>query len=207
MQPLALLLENVRGLLLGEARRYFDDTIIGPLAAIGYDVQWRVINAADYGVPQRRERVFVVGFRRSLNIAWRWPAPTHRNRWRTVRAAIDGLPAPANVTGRCDVANHFATPGAKYYASRPYHEHALDAPAKTLTTSWQKAKLRDDGGQLRYLTLREIARLQTFPDAWRFTGSYTERLRQLGNAVPVELARRLARGIAEALGDYSARIR
>ncbi len=198
--PRALLLENVKGLLMGRARAYFDH-VLGEIAALGYDVRWRLINCADYGVPQKRERVFIVGFQRALGIDWKWPAPTHQGRWRTVREALAGLPSPSNVTGRCEVPNHFANPGAKHYESRPDLEHELDAPAKTIRTGWQTVKLRDTDGRLRYLTLREVARLQTFPDTWKFAGSYDERLRQLGNAVPVDVACVLAAGIGHAVGD------
>ena len=157
--PRAVLLENVKGLLLiGRTRAYFG-RILGEIAALGYDVRWRLINSADYGVPQKRERVFIVGFQQALGVDWKWPAPTHQGRWRTVREALAGLPPPANVTGRCEVPNHFAKPGAKHYESRPELELELDAPAKTIRTSWQSVKLRDTDGRVRYLTLREVARL------------------------------------------------
>jgi site-specific DNA-cytosine methylase len=74
--PRAVLLENVKGMLVGDARAYFD-YVVGRLGQLGYDVSWRVVNCADYGVPQRRERIFIVCFRRDLEVDWTWPVPTH----------------------------------------------------------------------------------------------------------------------------------
>jgi DNA (cytosine-5)-methyltransferase 1 len=75
-RPRALLLENVSGIRKGEALHDFD-SIVGRIQQFGYDVEWRLINCADYGVPQRREPVFIVGFRRDLGVRWAWPEATH----------------------------------------------------------------------------------------------------------------------------------
>ena len=121
--------------------------------------------------------------------------------WVTVRDGLRGLPDPAT-TSKSRFANHNFYPGA-----RAYHGHTgsrLDLPAKTL-------KAGDHGvpggenmlcpdGSVRYLTLREAARLQTFPDTWHFQGTWIQAMRQLGNAVPVELARVLAESVLSALG-------
>jgi DNA (cytosine-5)-methyltransferase 1 len=74
--PRALLLENVSGMLMAEAREYFDN-VVAQINRLGYETSWKRVNCADHGVPQRRERVFIVGFHRSLGIRWTWPAPTH----------------------------------------------------------------------------------------------------------------------------------
>jgi DNA (cytosine-5)-methyltransferase 1 len=208
----------------------------GRAAGLHYQVLVRVLNAADYGVPQRRERVFIVGFRADLGIQWNFPEPTHsadglfwaqwqggeywekhkvsrRSRpqddkaaaraatlrekptlapWRTVRDAIADLPDPElRPAAAAAYSNHRFQPGA-----RSYHGHTgspLDEPAKTLKAGDHgvpggENMLRRPDGSIRYFSVRESARLQTFPDQFLFHGSWSETMRQLGNAVPVELA-------------------
>lgn len=205
-----------------------------------YRLVTRVLNAADYGVPQRRERVFLVGFRSDLDVEWAFPEPTHSQDaliweqtwscaywkrhgisnpgrklpesigpraeklkekpvlapWRTVRDAIFDLPDPErNPLAATQYPNHRFQGGARCY---PGHTGSpLDEPAKTLKAGvhgvpgGENMLLRPDGS-VRYLTVRESARLQMFPDNFVFHGSWTETMRQLGNAVPVGLAELLA---------------
>ncbi len=221
------------------------------LFGLTYNVVPTLVNAADYGVPQKRERVFIVGFRSDLGIEWSFPKPTHtldallhdqwvtgdywdrhevakRDRpefperlesrvrklaswsllidekpWRTVRDALQGMPDPRSKRPSI-FNNHGFQDGA-----RPYPGHTgspLDLPAKTL-------KAGDHGvpggenmmvletGEVRYFTARESARLQTFPDGYVFRGSWSEIMRQLGNAVPVALGRRVAASVAERIAE------
>lgn len=215
-----------------------------------YNVVFRLLNAANYGVPQRRERVFFVGFRSDLGMRWsfpegdysenallrsQWitgeywerhavpkrerPSLTDRNAdrverlrgdylfdagkrpWLTVRDAIADLPDPEKKS-KHDIANHGFNPGARSY---PGHTGSpLDEPAKTLKAGdhgvpgGENMLARVDGS-LRYFTVREAARLQTFPDDYTFRGAWTEAMRQLGNAVPVRLAETVARSVAGTL--------
>jgi DNA (cytosine-5)-methyltransferase 1 len=210
-----------------------------------YRLVRRVLNAADYGVPQRRERVVFVGFRSDLGIKWNFPEKTHSfesllwdqcrsheywdqhrvpfehktydvraeikaarlperpttARWRTVRDAIDDLPDPVLSCSR-GVPNHKYQAGARSY---PGHTGSpLDEPAKTLKAGvhgvpgGENMLLKPDGS-VRYFTVRESARLQTFPDDYELHGSWTEAMRQLGNAVPVQLAHVVAKDVAEHL--------
>ena len=208
-----------------------------------YNIVIRLLNAADYGIPQRRERVFIVGFRADLGIEWCFPEPTHaqdallwsqwrtgdywdlhkvasRRRpqggkgklrgqslterpeleaWRTVRDAISDLPDPeTQPTAASKYPNHRFQAGARGY---PGHTGSpLDEPAKTLKAGdhgvpgGENMLLRPDGS-VRYFTVRESARLQTFPDEFLFHGSWTETMRQLGNAVPVKLAAIVAESV------------
>lgn len=221
------------------------------ISGLTYNVVPTLVNAADFGIPQKRERVFIVGFRSDLSVEWSFPRSTHtldallhaqwvtgdywerhgiarRNRpalppafesrvrkmaamalfseerpWRTVRDALEGLPDPR---GRrtVHVHNHNFQDGARVY---PGHTGSpLDLPAKTL-------KAGDHGvpggenmmvlptGDVRYFSARESARLQTFPDGYVFRGSWSEIVRQLGNAVPVSLGRQVAASVAEALAE------
>ncbi len=193
----------------------------------------RVLNAADFGVPQKRERVFFIGFRSDVGADWAFPTATHSlealrfdqsergsyfdmhrlprrmrrsigggsaNRhelglepWRTVRDALVGLPDPRLAAAQTpNWLNHRFQPGAKAY---PGHTGSpIDLPAKALKAGvhgvpgGENMVVLDDGS-VRYFTVRESARLQTFPDSYAIEGSWSEAMRQLGNAVPVELAR------------------
>jgi DNA (cytosine-5)-methyltransferase 1 len=222
----------------------------GRASGLTYHVVHRVLNAADYGIPQKRERVVFVGFRGDLGVEWSLPEATHsldallwarnsgdywerhgiaqrRRRlatrlvgrarrievqpreyaWRTVRDAIGDLPDPENdPLASATVPNHRFQPGARSY---PGHTGSpLDEPAKTLKAGvhgvpgGENMLIRPDGG-LRYFTIRESARLQTFPDNFRFHGAWSEAMRQLGNAVPVELAEIVARDVHRRLSASS----
>jgi len=212
-----------------------------------YRVVMRLLNAANFGVPQRRERVFLVGFRADLGIEWCFPEKSHdqdallwsqwrsgeywdrhkvarRRRpeggkgkaralslketpqlkpWRTVRDALSDLPDPqTEPRAAAAYQNHRFQPGARSY---PGHTGSpLDEVAKTLKAGdhgvpgGENMLLRPDGS-MRYFTVRESARLQTFPDEFLFHGSWTETMRQLGNAVPVDLAHIVAASIRDHL--------
>jgi DNA (cytosine-5)-methyltransferase 1 len=215
----------------------------GSRSGLTYNVVIHLANAADYGVPQRRERVFFVGFRSDLGLAWSFPRETHsadalawdqyrdssywdRHRigwrerafserararawklrgrpdtkpWATVRDALKGLPDPETEpeASRRHL-NHRFQPGAKSYTG--HTGSPLDEPAKTLKAGvhgvpgGENMLLKPDGS-VRYFSVRESARLQTFPDDFLFHGSWTETMRQLGNAVPVTLARIVAEDV------------
>jgi len=221
----------------------------------GYRVIWRLLNAADYGVPQRRERVFFVGFRSDIQIPWSFPSPTHsrealllsqwttgeywerhgvarRNRpaapprftrrddesslftpakdraaWLTVRDAVSDLGEPAPNASSARFANHVLQPGARSY---PGHTGSpLDEPAKTLKAGDHgvpggENMLRHTNGEVRYFSVRESCRLQAFPDEYIFEGSWTENMRQLGNAVPVTLGEVVMRSVRSAIEKHDA---
>ena len=271
--PKAFVFENVRGLLRESFSEYFDYVIYrlrypeeikganeswkehlarlerihtrGNYPALHYKVLHRLLNAANYGIPQKRQRVFIVGFRSDIEEPWNFPVENHsedallvskwitksywddnrvslrnrplapqteekrlsiivppiQNRWRTVRDAIGGMPAPT-LRGSTRFQGHRYQPGAKPY---PGHTGSLlDSPAKTL-------KAGDHGvpggenmislpdGSFRYFTVRESARLQTFPDDYIFPASWTESMRQIGNAVPVKLAEIVMSSVRDAL--------
>ncbi len=122
--------------------------------------------------------------------------------WRTVRDALAGLPNPRNTHEMHKFHNHRFQKGARTY---PGHTGIpMDLPAKTLKAGdhgvpgGENMMVLHDGS-VRYFTVRESARLQTFPDGYRFHGSWSETMRQLGNAVPVALAQRIGSSVAKKL--------
>ena len=194
--------------------------------SLKYNVKSVVVNAADYGVPQHRHRVFIVGIREDLGREWLPPAPTHSGHalaylqetgeywdkynissadarpirkkaiddgllpWKTVRDALVGLPDPEDST--LDLwLDHKYQPGAKAY---PGHTGSpIDEPSKALKAGVHgvpggENMIRYPDGRVRYFTVREAARIQTFPDNYALHGAWSEAMRQLGNAVPVDLA-------------------
>lgn len=278
LRPRAVIVENVKGLLRKSFDPYFKYIVLSltyPALEPREDEEWSehmarlerhhtsggeqeyrvdydLLNAANYGVPQRRERVFIVAFRSDLGIEWSFlddVSPTHNpdrllwdqwvtgdywerhgvprnNRpripahgesrarslasfesppagepWVTVRDALSDLPNPRSPEAR-SFANHHLNPGARRY---PGHTGSpWDEPAKTLKAGDHgvpggENMVRHRNGRVRYFTAREVARLQTFPDDFVFHGSWSETMRQLGNAVPVRLASAVANSVGEAL--------
>jgi DNA (cytosine-5)-methyltransferase 1 len=281
-RPQAFIFENVKGLTRSTFQTYFSYIFLQlsyPEITSREDESWidhrarlerhhtsgsrsglcyqvlppEVLNAADYGVPQKRERVFFIGFRTDLAANWSFPLATHsreamlwdqyrdtaywerhgvarKNRpidpkaslaasrlreqpmdlpWRTTRDALIGLPEPiANPKATERFADHRFQPGARSY---PGHTGSpLDEPAKTLKAGVHgvpggENMLRRPDGSVRYFTIRESARLQTFPDDFVFHGAWSETMRQLGNAVPVTLAEVIARSVRQELDAIRAR--
>lgn len=174
-----------------------------------YRVHIHQANAANFGVPQQRHRVFFIGFRNDINTEWSFPNETHKDgssvgktrAWRSLSEAISDLPAPSDRVHK-KWHNHILQNGAKSY---PGHTGSpLDRPAKALKAGAHGVPGGENmilfpDGQVRYLTVRESARVQTFPDNYVFLGSWTEAMRQLGNAVPVQLAEIVGRSVAKAL--------
>jgi DNA (cytosine-5)-methyltransferase 1 len=279
LRPLCFLFENVKGLLRQSFATYFHYIILQltyPTMSRGIDEKWqdhqsrlerlhtsaaqvelsyrvvyRLLNAADYGVPQQRHRVFIVGFRADLGKEWSFPMPTHNHdrllwdqwvsgnyweehrlprkkrpemqrgvsrrverlasdfslvappgqRYRTVRDALAGLSDPRR-NGQV-MPNHEFRAGA-----RPYPGHTgsnPDEPSKALKAGDHgvpggENMIAFPDGTYRYYTVRESARIQTFPDDYRFSGSWTEAMRQVGNAVPVKLASVVGKSIRGQLG-------
>lgn len=278
LRPRAFVFENVKGITRQSFANYFQYILLqltfpeivgkggehwtehlarlekhktgGKTEGLKYNVVTRLLNAANYGVPQHRERVFIVGFRSDQNLEWSFPIETHTlddllydqwvsetywerhcisskkrpsppkkhakkikrlgqamlpgmngKPWRTVRDALWGLPDPRS-SEAVDHFNHTFQGGAKAY---PGHTGSpLDLPAKTLKAGdhgvpgGENMMVMPDKS-VRYFTVRESARLQTFPDGYRFHGSWTETMRQLGNAVPVSLARIVGASVAAQL--------
>ncbi len=281
-KPKAFILENVKGLLRKSFKSYFEYIILRlkyPEAyleaseswqehqarlvkihnskeydGVRYNVFTRLLDAANYGIPQRRERVFMIGIREDLNIDWSFPQESHsldsllwsqfvsfdyweahgikpsgiecldkRTRqqicqlleqpnlfspslkpWKTVRDQIGKLPKPdPDGSFNCE---HILREGARSY---PGHTGSyIDMPSKTLKAGDHgvpggENMIRYPDGQIRYYTTFEAKRIQTFPDSYRIFGSWTESMRQIGNAVPVELGYCIASSLTKVLNGRS----
>lgn len=219
--PKMLLMENVKGLLSHDGGRTFE-TIRHEVEKAGYSLQWEIMNASYHGVGQARERIVMIGIRDDLadKIAFEYPKPDDRQM--TLRDALDGVPDSPGVSysekkakvldlvppGGCwidlpqDIAREYMkssydSPGGKRGMARRL---SWDRPCLTLTTSpSQKQTERCHPDETRPLTVREYARVQSFPDDWEFAGGIGSQYRQIGNAVPVEMARRIGVQIVKAL--------
>lgn len=276
LMPKAFIFENVKGLLRKSFAEYFNFIILqltypevplkstdwkenlsilerihteGNYQGLKYNVIFRLVNAANYGVPQKRERVIIVGIRNDLNISWSFPEETccedalawdkyvtedYWNRhgiepgkqdvlimkeekerllkhygifkpmlqpWVTVRDAIKDLPFPTeSITFNSE---HAYRKGAREYAGHTGSD--IDQPSKTIKAGAHgvpggENMIKYADGSVRYYTVLEAKRIQTFPDDYPITGSWTEAMRQLGNAVPVKLAQTIANSLFHAIG-------
>jgi DNA (cytosine-5)-methyltransferase 1 len=271
LRPRAIMLENVRGLRRQSFRPYYEYILLqielphvpprdgesweehkrrllaertvlelhDPSET--YQLQDNLLNSADYGTPQRRERVLMVALRRDLGMTWEFPVGEHSEDrllyeqyitreywtrhgvsprpvpdklakrvqrleshppnglpWRTLRDAIAGMPEPVNSVPADGWDFHIGIPNARVYAGHTGND--LDKPSKTIKAGdhgnpgGEHVLIKDDGS-VRYMTVRECARVQDFPDQYHFAGSRSEAMRQIGNAVPVRLAESVARSI------------
>ncbi len=192
--PKIALFENVRGMLFRN-KAYFEEIVIA-LKELGYIVEWNILNAAHYGVPQRRERLFCVAHQGG----WQWPEKTHLNSPYTAGEALGefAFVAPPNskfLTSSMDEYVKKYEIASKCIRPRDLH---LDAPSRTVTCRNLSAptgdmlRIRLPDGRRRRLTVREGARLQSFPDWFEFQGSEDSQYNQIGNAVPPILAHAVA---------------
>jgi DNA (cytosine-5)-methyltransferase 1 len=204
-KPKYFLAENVKGILsLGQGKVF--EMIVRDFEGVGYRVAHRLLNAADFGVPQKRERVIIVGVREDLNTMYRFPDPTHsefpgtegRLPWVPIGKALSRVPDPDT---EHDLPNHtyskFKLKFNGYLGNR-----AIDPekPAPTVT-----ARGDDKGGVVvlhhpnnqRRMSARELAATQSFDLDFEFCGNRSNVYRQIANAVPPLLAYRIAQNFGE----------
>ncbi|GCL36341.1 site-specific DNA-methyltransferase [Sphaerospermopsis reniformis] len=240
VQPRFFLMENVKGLLSAPLRHRpinqrgkdyppleTDEmpgaalkVVLSEMQAIGYNIVYNLLEAADYGVPQNRERVIFIGSRDGETATF--PIPKYcKNgqtlpKWRTLKNALTGLldvepefmsysenrlkylkllKAGQNWRHLPEDLKKEAMGGAYNSGGGKvgfYRRLSWDKPSPTITTSpHQKATDMCHPVELRCLTVRESARIQTFPDDWIFYGSVSSKYKQIGNAVPVLLAKEI----------------
>ncbi|MEY4589934.1 MAG: hypothetical protein RL497_2010 [Pseudomonadota bacterium] len=277
LTPKAFIFENVKGLLRASFADYFDYIVLRltypgfssaktahwqehlaqlrqingmSYAGVKYDVHFKLMNAADYGVPQTRERVVIVGVRADLGKQWQFPQPTHsedrllwdmyvsgdywlkhkippkqrlplddalnqkinllKNRygffepelkpWLSVRDALNAVPDPRK---KNSIKDHIFKDGARSYAGHTGSDY--DWPAKTIKAGGHgvpggENMIRYADNSIRYFTVYEAKKIQTFPDDFIIQGAWGEAMRQIGNAVPVRLAEILGNQLVKTLG-------
>ncbi len=192
IQPKVFLFENVRN--LAYSHKWYFDLIRDALGKLGYIIEYKCLNAVNYGVPQNRERMIVVGHKSAFRF------PTMQQKKVTVGEAIGDLIDTVEdeskiLTPRQD--EYIAIYEKKSDCINPRDLYP-DRPARTLTcrnlagctSDMQRVRLKD--GRRRRLVVREAARLQSFPDWFEFTGTEIKQFNQIGNAVPPLLAYQLA---------------
>jgi DNA (cytosine-5)-methyltransferase 1 len=231
-RPKFFLAENVPGILSSTHIREFK-LIIRKLSDLGYDIDYSVVDARDYGVPQERRRVIIVGYRESLGLHFGMPPPTHSrfggialdgrktHKWVTLRQEIGDLPGaiPARDKNRANeslvMPNHEYMNGgfSSIYMSRnrkknwddqSYTIQAGGRHAPLHPSSTEMVKIGEDEWTFkssdpifRRLSVRECARIQTFPDDFIFYyENVADGYKMVGNAVPVKLAETIAGKIA-----------
>lgn len=224
LRPKAFIFENVKGLLRKSFANYFEYIVLRltypnfgsegdldwrehlkrlrelsyPLYhGLKYKVQFKLVNAVDFGVPQIRERVFIIGFRSDVGAKWEWPRG--QSRQMTVAQALQGLTDP-----RTDGVpeDHVFIPGARAYAGHTGSD--LNKPSKTIKAGAHgvpggENMIRFPNGEVRYMTVHEAKLIQSFPSSYKICGSWGEALRQIGNAVPVKLAATIGKQVFKAL--------
>lgn len=283
LSPRAFIFENVKGLLRNSFSDYFRYIMLrltfpdaSPLNkkmtwhehlsvlqkldfdnynGIKYRVSKTLVNAANYGVPQCRERVVIVGIRSDHDCTWQFPKPTHSEErllwdkfvtgsywdhhkvakderelcppsmvpkindlqntfgffqpelraWITLRDVLRDVPDPREAHG---ISDHIFRGGARAYVGHTGSD--LDVPAKTVKAGGHgvpggENMIRFRDGSVRYFTVYEAKLIQTFPKAFQITGAWGEALRQIGNAVPVELGRRIGSALIAKLHAESAK--
>jgi len=211
VKPSIFLAENVRGLISHDHGRTLE-TIIAVLSSLDYSVTYQVLNAAYYGVGQKRERDVIIGIKNGTDIHFEYPKPDEQ--MTTLKEALKNCP-PSEGQQYSEKKKKFLAqvpPGGcwvdlpeeaqKEYMGKSFFSGggkrgmarriSWDEPCLTLTCSpSQKQTERCHPDETRPFTVREYARIQSFPDDWEFAGGIGEKYKQIGNAVPVEMAKRI----------------
>lgn len=225
-QPTFFLAENVSGILDPKHSEAFL-AIVKEFEDVGFNVSWRLLNANDYGVPQDRLRVIIVGYRNDLGRAFRFPEPSTERP--VLKDAIWDLKdnaktaRPFNKTNGANlaVANHEYMIGgfSTIYMSRN-RVRSWDEPSFTIQAGGRHAPMHPQAPKMKFieqnkrifvpgkenlyrrLSVRECARIQTFPDNFRFVyNDVADAYKMIGNAVPVEFARVLGTAIKNDLAN------
>lgn len=230
VNPLVCIGENVKGLLSHEKGKTIEG-MISILDEIGYNVvPVRVLKAINYKVPQKRERVILVGIRKDINLKYEYPKP-HNKIYNLIDALKKGELYDSDVPKsegskypdhKKEVLDLVPQKGywrnlpldiQKEYMGKSFYlgggktgiarRIGWDEPSLTLTCSpAQKQTERCHPEETRPFTVREYARIQTFPDDWKFMGSVSQRYKQIGNAVPCNLGEEIGYSMIKFLNDY-----
>lgn len=201
-QPKCFIAENVKGILTANKKAAFP-LILQEFENSGYDVKYTVLNAAEYGVPQKRERVIIVGFRKDLGVDFTFPTPV-------ITAVEEYAPLQAVIEAEVPEKYYFsdkAVAGMMKNRESMNKGRAQDVtkPCNTVGAHLAKVSLNSTdpvllvNGRYRRFTPREVARIQSFPENFRLIGSEAAQYRALGNAIPPVMFWYVARAVAEVL--------
>jgi DNA (cytosine-5)-methyltransferase 1 len=199
VNPKFVMFENVRGMLY--RNKPYLGRIMGHLHDLGYAVDARILQCVNYGVPQRRERLVVVGYR-ELEFSYPQHGPKYTAGAALSDLAVETAPDSKFLTESQDA--YIERYERKSACRRPRDLH-LDAPARTVTcrnlagATGDMMRVRLPDGRRRRLTVREGARLQSFPDWFSFVGTEASQFEQVGNAVPPMFAKAIAREVWAAI--------
>lgn len=230
VQPAICIGENVRGLLSHEKGKTLDG-MISILDEIGYKVApVQVLKAINYRVPQKRERLILVGVRKDIDLDFEYPKPHHKiynledalkkgelfdcdvpksngAKYPEYKKQVLDMVPPKGYWRDLPVDIQKEYMGGSFYLGGGKTGMARrigwDEPSLTLTCSpAQKQTERCHPDETRPFTVREYARIQTFPDEWKFTGSMAQQYKQIGNAVPVNLGQEVGFSVVRLLNEY-----
>lgn len=221
LKPKMFLAENVKGLTTHDKGRTIQ-TMIAVFEELGYSVEWKVLNAWDYGVAEKRQRVVIIGIRNDLKGKVKFEYPKPHDYKPVLRDALKDVPCSLGAKYPESKKKVFdLVPPGGYWrdlpddVARDYMKSCYfmgggrtgiarriswDEPCLTLTCSpMMKQTDRCHPDESRPFTTREYARIQSFPDEWEFAGKVSDIYKQIGNAVPVNLAKCVGESIMEAL--------
>ena len=210
IKPEIFLAENVEAVIRNDGGRTLE-TMLDVLSSLGYDVQYKILNALNYRAPQKRKRIIFAGTKKGF--FFQYPQPSKKIV--TLKEGLKNVPESDGETyseEKKKMMSHVPPGGSwidmpidiqKKYMGKSFYSTggrrgmgrriSWDEPCLTLTTSpAQKMTERCHPEEVRPFTIREYARIQTFPDSWKFVGSNSSQYRQIGNAVPVKFAKALA---------------
>jgi len=217
INPKIFILENVAGLENHDNRKTLT-TILNITEDLGYNVQYKILNALNYNIAQKRKRIFIVGTKPNLTFKY----PTPNKKIKTIRDVLKNTKNP-EYTPYSEKRKHILNmvpPGgswvdlpdaiAKEFMGKSYNSTggrrgmarrlSWDEPCLTLTTSpSQKFTERCHPDETRPLTIGEYAKIQNFPNSWKFCGSLSSKYKQIGNAVPVNLAKKIGQQTIKSL--------
>ena len=201
-QPKCFIAENVKGILTANKKSAFP-LILKEFEDSGYDVQYRILNSANYGVPQKRERVIIVGFRSDLNIKFDFPE-------NIINDESKFEPLEKVVEKSVDEKYFFSQRAVEGMLRRRESMNKgraqdLSKPCNTVGAHLAKVSLNStdpvlkEGEKYRRFTPREVARIQSFPENFELVGSEAAQYRALGNAIPPVLFWYVANAVKENL--------
>lgn len=186
-QPKCFIAENVKGILTANKKSAFP-LIIKEFEDSGYDVQYSLLNSAKFGVPQKRERVIIVGFRKDLNVKFDFPEVeiVNENKFVPLKTVIEKQVDEKYYFSEKAVAGMMK----KRESMNKGRAQDIDKPCNTVGAHLAKVSLNStdpvlmERGRYRRFTPREVARIQSFPENFKLVGSESAQYRALGNAIP-----------------------